>query len=441
MSQTDPHEAVASPTLHATALFTMSVFVACLVMSFVFKVEIVAKGIGKVVPVGRVQVVQPEFKGQIVAIHVQNGAEVTKGALLIELDRTNDQAEVNTLTSERSRLESERHRIETVVSMLAQTSKLSQEGIQAQVAGFRSLGQAQDAYHKEQANLLAAELEELSNRLAQIDARIEANRRSEAVTRAGIARAESAIVTQQERLSIAKELLEKGTASRASYLDVLDGFNRLAKDREIFQKELEQKSSQELTYQNEKSGVVSGLRSRLLTRKTQLDARLYEIDEQLVASQRRLKNTRLRSPVEGVIDQLSVHTIGGIVDAGQELMRVVPKDQSYEIEAIFPNSDVGFLAAGQQANIKLDAFPAERFGALKGVINNVSADAVEIEPNAFGFMVRVKPEAPYLLTQTAQYPLHPGMTSIVDAITGERRIISYFFAPILKVVQESMGER
>jgi hemolysin D len=161
----------------------------------------------------------------------------------------------------------------------------------------------------------------------------------------------------------------------------------------------------------------------------------------LDTSQRRLKNTRLISPVDGIIDQLSVYTIGGIVDAGQELMRVVPRDQSYEIEAIFPNTDVGFLAAGQRANIKLDAFPSERFGALAGTISNVSADAVEIDENVFGFVIRIKPEASYLQTPANQYPLQPGMTSVVDAITGERRIISYFFAPIVKMVQESLGER
>ena len=122
-------------------------------------------------------------------------------------------------------------------------------------------------------------------------------------------------------------------------------------------------------------------------------------------------------------------------------MRVVPRDQSYEIEAIFPNTDVGFLTAEQRANIKLDVFPSERFGALAGTISNVSADAVEIDDNVFGFVIRIKPKASYLQTPANQYPLQPGMTSVVDAITGERRIISYFFAPIVKVVQESLGER
>lgn len=95
---------VASPTLHATILFTITVFVAIVVMSYLFRVEIVAKGIGKVVPLGRVQVVQPEFGGQVAAIHVRDGVRVEKGQLLVELDATNTQAEVNKLDAEQARL-------------------------------------------------------------------------------------------------------------------------------------------------------------------------------------------------------------------------------------------------------------------------------------------------------------------------------------------------
>ena len=134
-----------------------------------------------------------------------------------------------------------------------------------------------------------------------------------------------------------------------------------------------------------------------MTRKTELDARLFEIDEQLVASERRLVNARLVSPVNGVVDQLSVYTVGGIVNAGQELMRVVPQDQGFEIEAMFPNTDVGFLSVGQRANVKLDAFPSERFGALEGTISSVSADAVEVSENVFGFVVRIKRKRPVSL--------------------------------------------
>ncbi|MCY4179143.1 MAG: biotin/lipoyl-binding protein, partial [Litoreibacter sp.] len=95
---------VTSPTLHATIWFTMAVFVAILVMSFIFKVEVVATGEGRVVPVSRVQLVQTEFAGQITAIHVRNGDAVERGDILLELNQTDAQADLGTITAEADRL-------------------------------------------------------------------------------------------------------------------------------------------------------------------------------------------------------------------------------------------------------------------------------------------------------------------------------------------------
>ncbi|WP_299673518.1 HlyD family type I secretion periplasmic adaptor subunit [uncultured Roseobacter sp.] len=433
---------VGSPTLHATVLFTLSVFVAILVMSYVLKVEIVAKGTGKVVPLGRVQVVQPEFAGQLRAIHVRDGIRVQKGDVVIELDPTKAQSELNTLQAERKRLEIERLRIETVLAALPARDHLEDAAIAAHVARFQTHApEAQSSFFREQSDLLRAELVELRDALAQVETRLEANAKSKAVTRAGIGRIDAALETQEERLETVQSLLEKGTASRANYLDVLDGFNRLESEREVFFRELDQKTALDASYLAERAGIVSALRSRLQTRRAELEARSAALSEELVISQRQLANTRLIAPATGVIDQLSVFTIGGIVEAGQELLRIVPEDRAFEVEAIFPNIDVGFLEVGQAANIKLDAYPSERFGALKGWVSNVSADSIEVGEGAFGFVVRIKPESATLETAGASHAVQPGMTAVVDVITGDRRLISYFFAPVVKVVEESLGER
>ncbi len=433
---------VGSPTLHATILFTLSVFVAILVMSYLLKVEIVAKGQGKVVPLGRVQVVQPEFAGQLQAIHVRDGMQVQMGDVVIALDPTKAQSQLNTLRAEQERLETERLRIETVLAVLPTPQALTDAAISARVSAFRKHAPlSQSRFFKEQSDLLRAELTELRDALAQIDTRLQANESSKAVTRAGIGRIDAALETQQERLGTVQSLLENGTASRASFLDVLDGFNQLENERLVFLRELDQKTALDASYLAERAGVVSALRSRLQTRRAELEARHAALAEELVISQRELANTRLTAPATGVIDQLSVFTIGGIVESGQELLRIVPADQAFEVEAVFPNIDVGFLEVGQNANVKLDAYPSERFGALGGVVSNVSADSIEVGENAFGFVVRIAPDSPRLETAGASYAVQPGMTAVVDVITGERRLISYFFAPIVKVVQESLGER
>lgn len=168
---------------------------------------------------------------------------------------------------------------------------------------------------------------------------------------------------------------------------------------------------------------------------------MAELAEKLVVNERRVKNMQLRAPTSGTIDQLKTYTIGSIATARKDLMRIVPNDSQPEIEAVFSNVDVGFLEIGQQANIKLDAFPAERFGFVRGRLYQVSADSQEVADGQWGFTVRITPDKPYLETPTAQYELRAGMSATVDVITGERSLISYFFAPILRTISDSLGER
>ena len=99
------------------------------------------------------------------------------------------------------------------------------------------------------------------------------------------------------------------------------------------------------------------------------------------------------------------------------------------------------MRVGQRANIRLDAFPSERFGFVSGVVSDVAADSIEIKDGAWGYSVRVKPDQLFLEAGTVRHQLRPGMTAKIDVITDERRIISYFFAPIVETVQDALGER
>ena len=433
---------VVSPTYHLTVIFSISVFVSIVVMSYLFQIEIVAQGIGKVIPIGRVQIIQSESGGQIQKIFVRDGSLVTKGDVLIALDSTNAQAEVNTLQDEISRLEIELYRIEVFSKIITNAENVTPDIASRGLNIFsQKINDSNLSFPSDQIEILKAELTELVDLFKQIDAKIEANNKSKNVTRATISRIEAAIGIQQERLQNAENLLQKGATSYATYLNVLDSFTQLQKEREIYLNELEQKSALEPVYNAEKASILSAKRALLLNQKTKTTGQLHKLQEQLTSKERWLANSLLKSPVDGTVDKLSVFTVGGVVSAGQELMRIVPQSNKLEVEAIFPNIDVGFLKRGQLVNIKLDAFPSERFGMVQGVVSNVSADAVEIGKNNYGYIVRIKPDTPYLETPSNRYPLRVGMTSTVDAITGKRRLISYFFAPIVKVIQESLRER
>ena len=126
---------------------------------------------------------------------------------------------------------------------------------------------------------------------------------------------------------------------------------------------------------------------------------------------------------------------------GEQLLRVVPEDQDVEIEAIFTNNDIGFVEIGQQANINLDAYSSERFGFVTGVVSDVAADSTEAAEGVWAFEVRITPEGSKLTNGSEQFTLRPGMTATVDIITDKRRVISYFFAPLVDTFQAALGER
>ncbi len=438
---------VASPTLHATVLFLVFSFVVLIAVSFILRIEIVAQGSGKIVPSQRIQVVQSEYPAQITAIHVGNGDTVSRGEVLIELDVTDSLSRLNATKIEKHHLGIERQRIDLLINEVLdkantignhQSINLGQDLARDFASPKHS---SQSGFFSDQAQLLEAELREIYSRISELAIRMEANILSEAVTLADIDRVNASLEIQGERLSALQTLSSQGTASRSNYLDVLEVFTSLEKQRTVYERELEQKRIAQSALMAERTSYLAGLRRGYLQRIAQIEERLAEINELLIAYERRLSKLTLRAPVDGVVDQLAVHTIGGLADKGAPLLHIVPTGSNLEVEAVFANVDVGFLQAGQDANIRLDAFPSERFGFVPGSVTNVAADSVEVETNFWGYMVRVQPDMPFLDAPLARHDLKPGMTARIDIVTGDRALISYFFAPIVKTIQASLGER
>lgn len=432
---------ITSPTLHATILFTLSVFVALLIMACVLKVEVVARGQGKVVPVSRVQVVEPEFAGKIKAINVRNGDTVQKGESVIVLDDTDARAEVNTIRSEVARLHIERARITALIEGIDGLEIAKREFSDKTVDRFAATADSEHNFYPEQLSLLRAEIADLQVAMSQAAAQIESNHQSVSVTQANIERVEAGLEIHRERLEIAQDLIDRGVSNRAAFLDTQEAFTALEKEREIYLRELTQKRSQEVALAAEQRRIITSQRNQLLQRRSEIEARLATLREQLRSAERRVLGATLLAPVSGVVDQLGVFTIGAVAQSGEALMRIVPEGQEIEIEAVFSNIDIGFVRTGQQAKIGVDAYPSARFGFMNGIVSDVAADAVEVTPNTWAYTVRIAPENTMLIHGAEQHRLRIGMTSSVDIVTDKRRLISYFFAPIVDTIQSALGER
>jgi hemolysin D len=150
---------------------------------------------------------------------------------------------------------------------------------------------------------------------------------------------------------------------------------------------------------------------------------------------------RLTSPVDGTVQQLTVHTVGGVVPAAQPLMQIVPKQATVEMEAFMENKDVGFVRAGQEAQVKVDAFEYTKYGTIPAKVSHVSQDAIQDEKKGLIYSVKVVLTQPTIYVEGRLVTLSPGMSGSVEIKTGTRRVIEYVLAPLLQHGRESLRER
>jgi hemolysin D len=158
-------------------------------------------------------------------------------------------------------------------------------------------------------------------------------------------------------------------------------------------------------------------------------------------SDARSKLLKLTSPVEGTVQQLDVHTIGGVVAAAKPLMQIVPKDDRVLVEAFLENKDIGFVEVGQIAAVKIDTFEYTKYGTISGKVTTVSRDAIVDEKKGLIYSITITLDTNTIAVKGKEVPLSPGMSANVEIKTGDRRIIEYVLSPVLQHKRESLNER
>ncbi|BBA32640.1 HlyD family secretion protein [Methylocaldum marinum] len=149
----------------------------------------------------------------------------------------------------------------------------------------------------------------------------------------------------------------------------------------------------------------------------------------------------LAAPVDGVVQQLAVHTVGGVVTPAQPLLVIVPRDNPLEVEAFIQNKDIGFVNAGQEAEVKIETFPFTKYGTIPAKVMQVSNDAIQDEKRGLIYAARVALSHATMVVEEKAVNLTPGMAVTVEIKTGKRRLIEYFLSPLLQYEDESLRER
>lgn len=415
-----------SPVGRAVGATIVLFFLAGALWSWFGHMDIVAVAQGRVLPGDRSKVLQPAETGVVSAIHVADGDRVRAGQVLIELDATAAAADVARLAGERVDAALRAARLRALLGgreTLAAPPGADPERVAAQ----RDLLRDQWAEH--QARLASARLG-VDQRAAAV-----------AVTAARIERLEALLPLVSERAAALEAMVNERFGSRVEFLQLEEARVERAQELRVLQRELRRDRAAEADARTALEALDLETRRDWRQELSDLEGRIRALDRELDKARNRLDRHRLTAPVDGTVQQLAVHTRGGVVSPAEELLVIVPHGDRLEVEAWVENRDVGFVAAGQPAVVKVEAFPFTRYGTLAATVASLSDDAVPVDQRGLLYTARVALEETALQVGGRRVGLSPGMNVTVEIKTGHRRLLEYFLSPLVRGLRESVRER
>lgn len=392
-----------SPGVRLTAKVLMALIGITLLWALLGKMDIVVNASGKVIPSGRIKSIASVEVSAVRAIYVQEGQLVKAGDILVELDSSSAEADY---------LKASRGAIEASLQM-ARASAMMKAIEEREKPNLPNMKGVPDDLVGETEAHLRKQGEEFRAKLARFDGEI---------------------ARYAQNLKLATK--------RAN------DYRALAKERDVSEHAWLEKEQAMVELQGQLSDVKNQ-RAALIaqTHKESWDAyvdgrkNLTGNRQDAIRAEARSKLLRLTSPVDGTVQQLTVHTVGGVVPAAQQLMIIVPSQSQVEVEAFVESKDIGFIAEGQRASVKIEAFDYTKYGTVPAKIIHVSKDAIVDEKKGLQYSTKVLLDRANININGKPTPLLPGMSATVEIKTGDRRIIEYVLSPLVRHQREALSER
>lgn len=391
------------------------------------RMDVVVSAPGKLIPSGHVQLVQSADGGVVRALHVRDGELVRKGQLLADLDPTQSGAEA-----------AQAQAALATARMDAARSQALLRVVRGEPMAFAPPPGTEPAVAATQRALIESQLSEFRGKLGDLG-----QRRAEALAQA------RASELERRRLFDTLPLLRDRVARRRKLTD--QGLNSKIQQLELEQQQLDHERSigvqaegvvryaataGSLAQQMDEARAAFVKEAATALAKAEDEVRLRT--EELRKADQRSRLQQLRSPADGTIQQLSIHTIGAVVKPGDPIMVVVPAAGGVVMEAQLRNQDVGQVYVGQPVALKLEAFPFTRYGTVPGKLVGLSRDAIQDEKAGLIYQARVAVDPAW--RPKGGIALSPGMAATADIHTGSRRIIWFLLSPIARRAQEAGRE-
>jgi hemolysin D len=440
-----------SPVGRAIGGTILAIFAVGLLWSCFGRIDIVATAPGRIVAAEGTMVIQPFETSVIKAIRVVDGQKVRAGDDLIEFDTTISEAERKHLQDDLLAARLDVARLRAALS-----------GNPDPIAVFDPPAGADPSLLEMQRQLLLSQMSEQKAKLATLDRQL-AQKQAERVTIAAtIEKLQTTIPYVAQRVEIRRALSEKELGSRLAYLEIVQQLNESNHELAVQKKRYEESTAAVEAMVEQRTQAAAEYRRNQSAELAEAERKAIGLREDLIKARQRTKLMTLRAPVDGVVQQLAVHTVGGIVTPAQALMSVVPSGGRLEIEARIANRDIGFVQPGMKAQIKIDTFNFTRYGLRHGSVLSVSHDSIVRDkpalkpgdPVAGGaasssepsgqemiYSARVSLDKSEMKVDDNLLNLTPGMAVTVEISTGSRSVISYMLSPVARYMHDSLRER
>ncbi len=423
-------ESPISPTVRWTMRIIVAVFCVTLLWASLGKLDIVAVAPGKMVVDSRTKVIQPAETAVVRRILVRDGQKVKAGEPLIELDATTTGAEVIQVGEALIQARLEALRLSALAAAI-------DSGTPPELAAAGDVPaerlQAEQMLAVSQFDALQAKRQSLQATIAQRRAELQTTRDAIGPL------AESARISKLRAEDYGR-LLEGKYVGRHDYL--LREQERIAAEQDLaMQRNRVQEIASALSAAQEELHVLmADFRQQTLDRLREAEQQVAQGTPELAKAGQRDRLMTLRAPVDGTVQQLEVHTVGGVVTPAQELLAVVPQE-ALEVEATVLNKDIGFVRPGQPVTVKIESFPYTRYGYLTGTVISVSHDAAQDEHLGLVFPARIRLDGATLDVDGVMVDMSAGMMLSAEIKTGKRRVIDYLLSPLRRHTSEGMRER
>jgi len=419
---------VAPTRLRIVLYFWVAAIVVFLVWANFAYIDEIARGNGEVIPSGENQMIQNLEGGIVEEILVQEGESVKKGQVLIKID---NQKSVSSYSS----------------------NEIKAEALQAQILRLKAESTGQDFVvppdlKKRLAQFIENEKSLYNTNKQQLNSKLNALREKLAQKKQELAEAysqrdhlESSYSMISREVRMTKPMVAKGVRSKIDFLKLQREANEIASKYDAAKKSIPRLKSAIKEVKSNIKETKLNFQSEAKTKMNEAVAELKSLQVTSTALEDQVTRTVVKSPMKGIVQKLYVHTVGGVIKPGEDIMEIVPSDETLLVKVRIKPKDIAFIYLGQRAIVKFTAYDFSIYGGLEGKVVLISPDSIKDDEGNVFYEVRIKTDKNYIGRHGKKLKIIPGMTTSVDIITGQKTVLDYILKPILKTKQYTFTER